>query len=83
MQCIRDRIAKKPQSYENGFACHNSRALSKCGSVGVEASDIFSVGTRIKNCGNIKPDNAVGKTACKWKASDKWNSRLERESCTN
>jgi hypothetical protein len=58
----------EPQSYENGFACHNSHASSKCGSLGAEASDISSVGTRIKNCGNIKPDNAVGKTAYKWES---------------
>jgi hypothetical protein len=43
----------------------------------------FSTGTRIKNCGNIKPDNAFGKTGYKWKAWDNWNSRLERGSCIN
>jgi hypothetical protein len=42
---------------------------SYSGSLGAVATD-FSVCSKIKNRGYIKPNTAVGKTGCSWKTVD-------------
>jgi hypothetical protein len=49
---------------ENGFRMSLSIGLSKCGSPGMEPTDV-SACTHIKTRGHLKPNNAVGKTGYK------------------